>query len=111
LHGASYCKSPLLVPCIVCSTLKESLKLYNHNTIYVSGDAKTPQNNPITKKYSQSFLALVIDVTNDEIIDSECSSTIQLTKQFVRALFIGRHLFDANGEEDIDRKSVVEGES
>jgi len=78
--------------------------LYNQNTVYVIGDAKAPQNNPITKKYSQFFLALVIDVTNDEIIDSECSSTIQLTNQFVRSLFIGRHIFDANVEEDIRRR-------
>src|SRR5699024_3282690 len=98
------CKIPLLVPCIVCSTLKEILKLYNQNNIYVIGEAKAPQNNPITKKYSQFFLAQVIDVTNDEIVDSEGSTTIKLTNQFVSGLFIGRHVFDANVEKEVRRR-------
>lgn len=78
--------------------------MYNQNTIYVIGDAKAPQNNPITKKYSQFFLALVVDATNDEIVDCECSSTIQLTNQFVRSLFIGRDINDVNVEEDIRKR-------
>ncbi|GGB45883.1 DUF3870 domain-containing protein [Virgibacillus dakarensis] len=78
--------------------------MYNQKTIYVIGDAKSPQNNPITKKYSQFFLALVIDVTSDEIVDSECSSTIQLTNQFVRSLFIGRKVDDDKVEEDIRKR-------
>ncbi|MGY0691374.1 DUF3870 domain-containing protein [Virgibacillus sp. FSP13] len=78
--------------------------MYNQITIYVIGDAKAPQNNPITKKYSQFFLALVINVTNDEIVDSECSSTIQLTNQFVRSLFIGRSVYDGNIEENVRKR-------
>ncbi|MEW9674910.1 DUF3870 domain-containing protein [Lentibacillus sp. L22] len=78
--------------------------MYNQNTIYVIGDAKAPQNNPITKRYSQFFLALVVDATSDEIVDCECSSTIQLTNQFVRSLFIGRDINDINVEEDIRKR-------
>ena len=68
------------------------------------GDAKSSQNNPITKQYSQFFLALVVDVTNDEIIDSECSSTLQLTNHFVRALFTGCKVYDENIEEAIRKR-------
>ena len=68
------------------------------------GDAKSSQNNPITKQYSQFFLALVVDVTNDEIIDSECSSTLQLTNQFVRALFTGWKVYDECIEEAIRKR-------
>ncbi|MEN1969889.1 DUF3870 domain-containing protein [Lentibacillus sp. N15] len=78
--------------------------MYNQNTIYVIGDAKAPQNNPITKKYSQFFLALVIDATTNEIVDSECSATIQLTNQFVRSLFISRNVNDDSLEEDIRQR-------
>ncbi len=104
MHDISYCKFPLLAPYIICSILKGILSLYNDNTIYVIGDAKAPQNNPITKKYSQFFLALVIDATTDEIIDSECSSTIQLTNAFVRSLFIGRMVGDKGIEEAIRKR-------
>lgn len=78
--------------------------MYNQNTLFVIGDAKASQNNPITKQYSQFFLALVIDTTNDEVIDSECSSTIQLTNQFVRSLFIGCQVDDDKVEDEINKR-------
>lgn len=78
--------------------------MYSCDTMYVIGDAKAPQNNPITKKYSQFFLALVIDTSDDKIVDSECSSTIQLTNQFVRSLFIGRTIFDDSVEAEIRKR-------
>lgn len=78
--------------------------MYDQNSIYVIGDAKASQNNPITKQYSQFFLALVIDSSNDEIIDSECSSTIQLTNQFVRSLFIGYNVYDETIEENVSTR-------
>ncbi|CDQ38581.1 DUF3870 domain-containing protein [Virgibacillus salexigens] len=78
--------------------------MYNDSSIYVIGDAKAPQNNPITKKYSQFFLALVIDATTDDIVDCECSSTVQLTNQFVKSLFIGRKIDDSLIEEAIRKR-------
>lgn len=75
--------------------------MYNPNSLFVIGDAKSSQNNPITKQYNQFFLALVIDVTNDEIIDSECSSTLQLTNQFVHGLLTGCTVHDESIEGEI----------
>lgn len=78
--------------------------MYNEHTVFVIGDAKASQNNPITKQYSQFFLALVVDVTNDEVIDSECSSTLRLTNQFVCSLFTGWRIDDPEVEEGIRRR-------
>lgn len=78
--------------------------MYKEQTVFIIGDAKASQNNPITKQYSQFFLALIVDVTNDEIVDSECSSTLHLTNQFVRSLFIGRQIDDSEVEEEIRRR-------
>ncbi|PIC73948.1 DUF3870 domain-containing protein [Sporosarcina sp. P17b] len=78
--------------------------MYNQDSIYVIGDAKASLNNPITKQYNQFFLALVIDSSTDEIIDSECSSTIQLTNQFVRSLFIGYKVHDESIESNISKR-------
>ncbi|MDY0404767.1 DUF3870 domain-containing protein [Virgibacillus sp. 179-BFC.A HS] len=75
--------------------------MYHQHTIYVIVDAKAPQNNPITKKYSQFFLALVIDYDRDEIVDSECSATVGLTNRFVQSLFTGQKIDDDMIEENI----------
>lgn len=78
--------------------------MYSSNTVYIIGDAKAPQNNPITKKYSQFFLALVVNIQTDEVVDCECSSTIQLTNQFVKSLFIGKRIGDSLIEEFIRKR-------
>src|SRR5699024_7493085 len=84
-HGTSYCKFHCWS--LVSSVLRlrrVKSRMYNHHTVYIIGDAKASQNNPITKKYNQYFLALVIDYTNDQ--------------------FVGRKINDSNIEIDIQRR-------
>jgi hypothetical protein len=66
--------------------------LYDKDTIYIIGDAQTSVNNPITQKYNAFFIGLVVDTTNHKIIDVGCSSTIPLTSDFVRSIFIGHNI-------------------
>lgn len=104
-HGTSYCKFHCWS--LVSSVLRlrrVKSRMYNHHTVYIIGDAKASQNNPITKKYNQYFLALVIDYTNDQIVDSECSATVGATNRFVYSLFVGRKINDPNIEIDIQRR-------
>ncbi len=65
---------------------------YSEDTLYVVGDAKSPQNNPITEKFKAYFLALVIDRKTHLIVDVECSTTLALTNRFIREFFIGQHI-------------------
>jgi len=67
--------------------------LYDHDTLYLVGDAQAPSNNPITQQFSGFFIGLVVDTSNGKIIDAGCSSTIQLTTDFVRSIFIGQSIF------------------
>lgn len=62
--------------------------MYGSDTIYIIGDAKAPTNNPITQKYNAFFIGLVIERTSGKIVDADCSSTIDITSQFVRSLFL-----------------------
>ncbi|KIL38950.1 hypothetical protein SD70_23130 [Gordoniibacillus kamchatkensis] len=70
--------------------------MYDKDTIYVIGDAQASVNNPITQQFSAFFIGLVVDTTSHKIIDAGCSSTIPLTSEFVRSIFIGHNmlLFD-----------------
>lgn len=78
--------------------------MYDKDTIFIIGDAKASQNNPITKKYNQYFLAIVVDRTDGKIIDVECSATVDITKRFIQSLFIGRHIDDPLIVDDINQR-------
>ncbi|MBA4536366.1 DUF3870 domain-containing protein [Bacillus aquiflavi] len=69
--------------------------MYSPHTIYIIGDAKAPNNNPITQKFNAFFIGLVVDLNNGKIVDADCSSTIELTSQFVRSLLINEHIQNA----------------
>lgn len=75
--------------------------LFDKDTIYVIGDAQASVNNPITQQYSSFFIGLVVDRTNHKIIDAGCSSTIPLTSDFVRSIFVGHNMlqYDAVADE------------
>ncbi|MBP1966728.1 DUF3870 domain-containing protein [Paenibacillus aceris] len=75
--------------------------LYDKDTIYIIGDAQASVNNPITQQYNAFFIGLVVDTTSHKIVDAGCSSTIPLTSDFVRSIFIGHNmlLLDVVAEE------------
>ncbi|WP_028975526.1 DUF3870 domain-containing protein [Sporolactobacillus terrae] len=77
---------------------------YPGDTIYLIGDAKSSQKNPITFQYSQFFIGLVVDPTNGRIIDADCSATIKLTSRFVRSLLMGRFMDDPNVLNEIEKR-------
>jgi len=65
---------------------------YDKDTIYVIGDAQSSVNNPITQQFTAFFIGLVVDTTNHKIVDAGCSSTIPITSEFVRSIFIGHNM-------------------
>ncbi|WP_242143152.1 MULTISPECIES: DUF3870 domain-containing protein [unclassified Bacillus cereus group] len=75
--------------------------MYASNTIYVVGDAKAPQNNPITEKFKSYFVAFVLERDTGEIIDADCSATIALTSQFVKHLFLHKNINDSHLADEI----------
>lgn len=66
--------------------------MYDENTVYVIGHGKTSCDNAITSRFNIFFIGFVVDVSNDHIVDLECTATIDITNRFVRTLFCGRSL-------------------
>lgn len=58
-------------------------------SIFVTGEAKAPSNNPITNKFGMFYMAFVVDTDTHRILDAECSATLALTNKFVKSLFVG----------------------
>ena len=85
--------------------------MYNENTIYVVGNAKTNTENAITNKFSSFFIGFVVDVDTGKIIDLSCSSTIRTTDDFIKSLLMGRSLKEFDGELEEAIKKRYHGSS
>ena len=73
-------------------------------TIYLTGEAKSPTNNPITSQWGLFFIGLVVDTETHVILDADCTAMLTLTVEFVRELLVGRPLL----EEDALVESITE---
>jgi len=68
--------------------------MFEESTLYIVGNAKTQQNNPITIQYGQFFIAFVVHQETGVIIECDVTTTVKLTADFIRSLFIGKSLQD-----------------
>ena len=64
------------------------------NAIYIVGNAKTQQSNPITHHFGQFFIGFVVEKESGKILTCGVSATISVTNDFVASLFTGRSLLD-----------------
>lgn len=61
-------------------------------TIYLIGESRTGMNNAITKTFGTFYIAFEIIEDNGVIVDVDCTATLQLTKRFVKNLFVNRSI-------------------
>lgn len=64
------------------------------SSIFVTGEAKSPSNNPITNHFGLFFIGLVIDTDTHRILDAECTATLALTNTFVKSLIVGASIVE-----------------
>ena len=63
-------------------------------TVYLTGEAKAPSNNPITTQWGLFFVGVIVDTETHVIEAVDCTATLALTIEFVRELLVGRSLLD-----------------
>ena len=61
-------------------------------TYYIVGESRTNVDNAITKVYGSFFIAFEVIPSTGEIIQTDCSRTLELTNDFIRKLFLHKHL-------------------
>ncbi|MGF6905854.1 DUF3870 domain-containing protein [Fusobacterium sp. PH5-44] len=66
--------------------------------IYIVGNAKTSLTNPITKIYNKFFIAFVVSYDNDIILDVEIPAVLEVTNQFIKEIFVGKHFIKSQNE-------------
>lgn len=65
---------------------------YSESALYIIGNSKSQQNNPITQLYGQFFIGFVVENSTGIIIDVECNAIITLTNKFLQDIFIGEKI-------------------
>lgn len=81
----------------------EVMGMFPPNSIYIVGDAKTQQNNPITVRFGQFFIGFVVDKDSGEILGCGGASTLSITNEFIQSLFFGKSLLT---DSNVIRKEV-----
>ncbi|MBU5626494.1 DUF3870 domain-containing protein [Oscillibacter sp. MSJ-2] len=64
----------------------------HRETVYVTGESRTNIDNAITKVYGAFFVALEVDLSSGEILNMDCTHTLDLTETFLRRICVGRSL-------------------
>ena len=68
--------------------------MYDKNTILVVGQAKPSREDAIYNLHGEFYISLVLDRENGKILDMDCNTILEVTKNFVATLLIGRSLRD-----------------
>ena len=63
-------------------------------TIYITGAARTAMDNAITRIYGIFYLAFEL-TQEGEVIDVDCNATLELTRNFIKKLFLGQSFTNA----------------
>ena len=62
--------------------------------VYVSGYGKAHEKSAITKIYRIFALGMIVDPNTDEILEVEGSLVLEITKNFLKCLFVGEKITD-----------------
>lgn len=61
-------------------------------TLYITGEARTNIDNAITKIYGGFYMAFEVVAETGEILDVDSNATLDLTKRFIKKLFLHNFL-------------------
>ena len=61
-------------------------------TLYITGEARTNMDNAITKIYGVFYMAFEVVESTGEIVDVDCNATLELTRNFIRKLFLNHSM-------------------
>jgi len=71
--------------------------IYAKNMIFITGQARPIKEDVINNVYQVLSLGLVIDKETNIIVDVDCTTVMDLTKNFIREILIGRNfIMDIN---------------
>lgn len=68
--------------------------MYGKDTILIIGQAKPSKDDAIYNLHGEFYISLVLDKESGKIIDMDCNTILEVTKNFVASMLIGKSLKD-----------------
>ena len=68
--------------------------MYENNTILVVGQAKPSKDDAIYNLHGEFYISLVLDRESGRILDMDCNTILEVTKNFVASMLIGKSIRD-----------------
>lgn len=66
--------------------------MYEGNTILVVGQAKPSREDAIYNLHGEFYISLVLDKETGKILDMDCNTILDVTKNFVISMMIGKSI-------------------
>ena len=64
----------------------------NKNTILVVGQAKPSKEDAIYNLHGEFYISLIVERDTGKILELDCNTILEVTKQFVASMFVGKSL-------------------
>ena len=64
----------------------------NKNTILVVGQAKPSKEDAIYNLHGEFYISLIVERDTGKILELDCNTILEVTKQFVASMFVGESL-------------------
>ena len=64
----------------------------NRNTILVVGQAKPSREDAIYNLHGEFYISLIVERDTGKILELDCNTILEVTKQFVASMFVGKSL-------------------
>ena len=64
----------------------------NKNTILVVGQAKPSREDAIYNLHGEFYISLIVERDTGKILELDCNTILEVTKQFVASMFVGKSL-------------------
>jgi len=68
--------------------------MYEKDTILVVGQAKPSKEDAIYNLHGEFYISLVLERESGKILDMDCNTILEVTKNFVASMLIGKSLKD-----------------
>ena len=73
---------------------KGSFCMYEKNTILIVGQAKPSKDDAIYNLHGEFYISLVLERETGKILDMDCNTILEVTKNFVASMLIGKSIRD-----------------
>lgn len=68
--------------------------MYEGNTILIVGQAKPSKDDAIYNLHGEFYISLVLNRDTGKILDMDCNTILEVTKNFVASMLIGKSIKD-----------------